>query len=79
MWKETNRRLRENKSNYAKVRIVKNGIRVEPNSVVHYCKINAYLKRKYIESDHRLERSLKMVVKGILQEIDEKVVKEDLG
>lgn len=48
-WIKTNRRLREKKFNYSKVRIGKNGVDVQFNLEGNYRKMNAYLRRKNIE------------------------------
>lgn len=74
---EISRRLKENKTNYTKVRVVKNGIEVDHETEENYRKMTVYMRKKNFEF-YIFEKPLKVALKEIPHEKKGEDIKEDL-
>ncbi|GJQ87844.1 hypothetical protein Trydic_g1812 [Trypoxylus dichotomus] len=80
-WTTANRMITSTKINTTKCKLVSNGIQIDPAPKNDYCKLIKLLEKEkfqFFTYELKSERKLKVVLRGITQEISVENVKEDL-
>lgn len=80
-WTGINKKMQARKINYVKAKVVKTGIEIEPQTEQDYRDLYKLLKEQKIQFhtyELRSEKPLKIVIKGVPQEMEEQEIKEDL-
>lgn len=80
-WDKLNKLINEKKINYSKATNVSKGIEILPTTVAEYRKLRKLMENhqyEYFTHQLKQERNLKVVIRGVLIELEEERINEDL-